>query len=109
MQARRFRSLTNRASSSQVSPPSFHSTPVHATERCLRYSSLAVATAEDDLHLMRVPKLTVKQFVPVESSARHDEDDHAVLPVLAMAASRREQGLMDSNSAVYRARLSAEW
>ncbi len=70
---------------------------------------LAVAMVENDPHLTRVPKLTVKQFVPVESSARHDENDHAVLPVLAVAASRREQGLMDSNSALYRARLSAEW
>src|SRR6516165_79296 len=63
--------------------PSFHSTPVRAGEPCARYSSLAVTTVEDDPHLTRVPKLTVKHFVPVEPSARDDEDDHAVLPVLA--------------------------
>jgi hypothetical protein len=79
--------------------PSFHSTPVHAGERCSRHSSLAVTTVKEYAHLTRVPKLIVKQFVPVEPSARHYEDDHAVLPVLAVAASRREQGLINLSRA----------
>jgi len=88
--------------------PSLHSTPVRAEEHWSRCSSLAVTTIEDNPHLTRVPKLTVKQFIPVEPSARHDEDDHAVLVVLAAAPSRRDRGLITSNSAVHRPRLRAE-